>query len=239
MTELPTLLAAIERELPALRQLLPELEAAYAAASHQARERQSEYLAAKEDLLDAWSQRFAVRSIKPLSPEQLVLSWMQAGDVIERNRQDAVTQIEAVIPAASVAGDPVRQAERAYQIELKLREKLEPSFPGLVGLYGAAAGQPQDDFFATADQALYALNAGTLDSWLWPQAGNGTEKALQAPDPVQQATEVYLAVLNRLPSPNEVTEFANLMAVRNEDRARGILDFAWGLAASAEFRFHR
>ena len=33
-------------------------------------------------------------------------------------------------------------------------------------IYGAAAGQTQDQFFATADQALFVANNGTIRGWL-------------------------------------------------------------------------
>ena len=55
--------------------------------------------------------------------------------------------------------------------------------PAFVHIYAAAPGQPQNDFFATADQALFAANGGSINSWIAPQGGNVSERMIQEKDP--------------------------------------------------------
>ena len=72
-----------------------------------------------------------------------------------------------------------------------------------MSLYGAAAGQPQGDFFSTADQALFAANGGSINSWVAPAADNVTDRIIKKDDPRAAAEELYLAVLTRQPSEEE------------------------------------
>ena len=101
-----------------------------------------------------------------------------------------------------------------------------------------AAGQPQGDFFATADQALFVENAGAINSWVAPAGDNVTERIAKQSDPRAAAEELYLAVLTRLPTEDEMAHVVALLSNRETDKAAAAQELVWGLLNSAEFRFN-
>ena len=79
--------------------------------------------------------------------------------------------------------DPKQIEARDIELEQRTYDKLKANIATFVAFYGAAAGQPQGDFFATADQALFAANGGSINSWVAPAAGNVTERIAKQQDP--------------------------------------------------------
>ena len=75
---------------------------------------------------------------------------------------------------------------------------------GFAPLFGAGAGEPQDAFFATADQALFLNNGSMVRSWLAPSAENLTARLGKLTDARALAEELYLSILTRAPSDAEV-----------------------------------
>ena len=75
-----------------------------------------------------------------------------------------------------------------------------------MAFYAAAAGQPQGDFFSTADQALFAANGGSINSWVAPAGDNVTDRIIKQGDARVAAEELYLGVLTRMPSEEEIGE---------------------------------
>ena len=69
--------------------------------------------------------------------------------------------------------DPTTQAERQDQQEREVRRALSVRLSGAMNqfaqLFGGAAGQVQTEFHATADQALFLANGGTLLNLLAPR----------------------------------------------------------------------
>src|SRR4029434_7727002 len=86
--------------------------------------------------------------------------------------------------------NPAKQAERAVAVEKSLREKIRPHEDQYVRSFGGAAGQPQTDFFATPEQALYFENGGVLRAWASSLAG----RAGAPPDPEAMAEDSYLNI---------------------------------------------
>ena len=107
-----------------------------------------------------------------------------------------------------------------------------------MGLFAAQKGQPQDDFFATVDQALFLANAGDLLSWLGPSGENLTARLLNLDDSKALSDELYLSVLTRMPTDEEVRSVDAYLAARKDDRSKAVTELAWALLTSAEFRFH-
>ena len=58
--------------------------------------------------------------------------------------------------------DPARVAARAAHVEKFIYDKLKGNTAIFIKLFGGAAGEVQTDFYATADQALYFANGGTV-----------------------------------------------------------------------------
>jgi hypothetical protein len=131
----------------------------------------------------------------------------------------------------------MKLAEREQQIEQQTHDKLKAHVAAYIGLFGHAAGQPQRDFFATVDQALYFANAGVLQSWLNPTGENLLGRLVKLNEPQQVAEELYISVLTRSPTPEEITAVTNYLQSRTSDRPVALQELAWGLITSNEFRF--
>ena len=121
---------------------------------------------------------------------------------------------------------------------LTVYDKLAPSVNTFIQFYGAGAGQPQSDFFATVDQALFLANGGAVKSWLAPSGENLTGRLLKLDDPNVLSEELYLSIFSRKPTAAELADIAAYLAARPMDRPVAIQELAWGLISSAEFRFN-
>ena len=112
-------------------------------------------------------------------------------------------------------------------------DKLKGNIVQFVKLFGGAAGEVQTDFYATADQALYFSNGGTVRSWTGTLAGRLNKMT----DPKALSEELYLSILTRRPTSAEITSVVQHLAAQKENRPNAIREIAWGLMTSAEFRF--
>lgn len=190
----------------------------------------------REKLIDQWSQTGGVRPLKQLSPEQFAWALMQSTGVLEPQRPAADAEVEKTVPLATVAADPNLAKERELRVEQQLNESMRGNVAQFVGLYAASAGQPQDDFFATPDQALFVANGGTVIAWA--MSGPLAQKLAPMTDPKAFAEELYLSVLTRQPSEVEVDESAKYLASHSTERPQAIRELIWSLVTSAEFRFN-
>lgn len=224
----------LEQAAAAESQLAPLAEKA--ASAQAALEAQS------SELCDDWSKRFAVSPLAPLGPEQLAWSMMQALGIVERERAALQAEWEKnnPLPAdapASAASDPARLAARDAHVEKACYEKLQGNAAVFVGLFAGAAGQPQDEFFATVDQALFLANGGHVRGWLAPGGGNLTERLINLAEPQAFAEELYLSLFSRRPTADEVQQAAAYLAPRSADRSAAVQEVVWALLTSVEFRF--
>jgi hypothetical protein len=128
-------------------------------------------------------------------------------------------------------------AEREKRLEQYVYDKLKGSVQTFVGLFGHGSGQPQRDFFATADQALFFANGGDLLSWLKPDGENLMGRLTKLNDSGAVAEELYQSVLIRRPSEEETAAVSAHLARRDQDRAMALQELAWALITSNEFRF--
>ena len=219
-------------------QAVTPAEAAVPAAQTQAQASRAAVDEALSQLTTQWSSDFTVAALQPLSPEQLCWSIFKVTGVYDRYRQAEIAELDKASPLSEEAKqDAAQVAARERDIEQRTYDKLKGNVGTFASVYGAAAGQPQTDFFATADQALFAANGGSIISWVAPAGGNVTERVINEADPHKAAEELYLAVLSRLPSDEESTDVMNYLAARPNDRPAAAQELVWGLLASAEFRF--
>ena len=76
-----------------------------------------------------------------------------------------------------------------------------------------------------------------MQGWLIPQGGNLTDRLRKLDNNASVAEELYVSVLNRIPTGEETAEVtAYLEAVSERDPA--VQEIVWALLASAEFRFN-
>jgi Protein of unknown function (DUF1549)/Protein of unknown function (DUF1553) len=212
---------------------------ALAAAASQAAMKQGEYDKAVADLADRWTNQFTVASLKPLTPEQLCWTVFRVTGVYDRYWQTEVAELDKTKPLThDQKQDAAQVSAREVELEQRTFDKLKDNIATFVSLYGAAAGQPQGDFFSTADQALFAANGGSINSWVAPAADNVTDRIVKHDDPRAAAEELYLAVLTRQPSEEEAAQVAAYLTSRSAEKAAAAQELVWGLLNSAEFRFN-
>jgi hypothetical protein len=189
-------------------------------------------------LQSSWSERCLSAGISQLSPEQIAWSTWQALGVLEQQRAAAGAEWDAAHPADGATETAEQRATaRAAFVEQKVYDNLHGSVATFVNLFGAAPGQPQQVFQATADQALFFANSGELRSWLAPGGGNLTERLVALTDDQAFAEELYLALFTRAPAAEEIDMVRTYLAGRQQDRAAAVQEIVWALVTSSEFRF--
>lgn len=213
--------------------------AALGAAQAEVTAKKSAFHTAVDDITERLTNDFTIASLKPLTPEQLCWSVFRVTGVYDRYWQTEVAELDKSKPLTEEQKkDAAQLAARDVELEQKTFDKLKGNVGAFVSLYGAAAGQPQGDFFSTADQALYAGNGGSINSWVAPAGDNVTDRIIKQTDPRAAADELYLTVLTRSPTEEETTEVVNYLTSRAADKAAAAQELVWGLINSAEFRFN-
>ena len=164
---------------------------------------------------EATPTSYTVALLKPLTPEQLAMSLMQATGLT----------------------DAERQALGKNATEAALYARLSGNIAPFVRTFGGAAGKAEE-FDARLEQALFLANGPTVRGWLSPRPGNLTDRLAKLTSADAIADELYLSVFTRSPSAEERKDVADFLASRAADRAVALQDMAWALLASAEFRFN-
>ncbi len=166
---------------------------------------------------DLPADRFAVAALKPLSPEQLAWSVLEATGQIEIQRQ--------------ALGDKAPEAA--------VYKKLAGNIRAFARTFGNPAGQPVGDGFeATLEQTLFLKHGPAIRNWLKPRKYSLTGRLRQLDTPAAIAEELFLAVLTRKPTPDEQSIVADVLAEHADHRDQALAELAWALLASAEFRFN-
>jgi hypothetical protein len=166
---------------------------------------------------DVPPETFAVANLKPLGPEQLALSLMQATGFTDAERLALGKNVNDAALYARLAGN------------------VAP----FVATFGSQPGHPEDQGFqATLDQALFIDNGTLVRGWLTPRAGSLMDRLQKLPDARALADELYLSILTRRPVEEERKEVAVYLQDRSKDRLAALQELAWALLASAEFRFN-
>lgn len=196
------------------------------------------FVEATDKLSAMLEKSFAVGAFAALTPEQLAWSMMRAAGVVGAHELAGAAEFDKKSPPTDAnRADPARLAERVKAAEQYTWDKLKGGAAGFAPLFGAGAGEAQDAFFATADQALFLNNGSMVRSWLAPSAENLTARLGKLADARALAEELYLSVLTRLPTEAEAAAVQKQLAAREKDKPAVVQELAWGLLTSAEFRF--
>ncbi|MBL8850093.1 MAG: DUF1549 domain-containing protein [Planctomycetaceae bacterium] len=194
---------------------------------------------AADDLSARRTRDCQVAELEPLSPEELCWTVFRVTEVYDRYWQGQAAEVEKAQPLTDeIRNDPARMAARNYEIEQRTYDQLKSNVGAYASMFGNGAGQPQTDFFATADQALFVANGGSIMSWVAPAGGNITERIANETDSRKAAEDLYLSVLTRLPTEAEIADVAACFAAKPAERPVAAQELVWGLIASAEFRFN-
>jgi Protein of unknown function (DUF1549)/Protein of unknown function (DUF1553) len=232
-------LAAALAERARREQTVAAAKDALAAAKANIAAKQLQLSTTTSELNDRWANDFTIASLKPLTPEQMCWTVFRVTGVYDRYWQTEVAELDKKKPLTDVQKkDPKQLEARNIEVEQLTYDKLKSNIATFVGFYGAVAGQPQGDFFATADQALFSANGGSINSWVTPASGNVTERVVKQPDAKVAAEDLYLSLFARMPTDGERADVANYFKDRTKDRPAAAQELVWALLNSAEFRFN-
>ncbi len=230
--------AADEAAKTAAQKVVTDVTALLTTTQQQAKSDADQLAVTREQITQFCTEHFYVTSLKPLTPEQLTASTLCATTYIDIQTKNAIAEIDKAAQTAAANPPmqiPVPLGGRERQIEENVFEKLIRANAGpFISMFGGGAGQPQDVFYATADQALFYGNGGTIHSW----AGVLAAPLNAQQDPKLLAEEMYLHVLNRRPTDDEIALVTNYLQARAAARVPAIQEMVWGLLSSAEFRFN-
>ena len=241
-----TAMANEQAELAAAQQKKAELDQIAAAANDALQNARAAAEAAIAAAAEAETRVVARRSqncqlaeLQPLSPEELCWSIFRVTGVYERHWQAQAAEVEKAQPLTDeIRNDPSRMTARTQEIEQRTYDQLKSNIQQFASLFGNGAGQPQTDFFATADQALFVANGSAISGWVAPASGNITERIVNETDAQKAAEDLYFTVLSRPPTEAEVADVGACFDAKPDDRAAVARELVWGLIASAEFRFN-
>ena len=191
-----------------------------------------------ESLLEQSARTFNVAAVTALTAEQLGWSVLYASGHVERQRAAEQAKLDKESPLSEEdRQDPVKVAARRQQIDQATTAALEKNVARFVQLFASEKGQPQYDFFATAEQALFFANGGEVRSWLSPAGDNLTGRLAKMESGPEIATELYLSFMTRYPSPDEQQDVTEYLQSRGDEKSAALQELAWALMTSAEFRF--
>jgi hypothetical protein len=187
------------------------------------------------DIVDRSTTRFTLAPLKPLTPEQLTWSTMQAVGITSAQR--AALAEEAKKAVTGELSPEARAALEARSLEQLVDAKLTGNINHFRDLFGPQPGQAPS-FQATVHQALFLANSGLLASWVNAGGGNLTERLSKLEDPAVVADELYLTVFTRRPTSDEIKAVADYWQASGAERAQAARDMVWSLVTSSEFRFN-
>jgi len=163
---------------------------------------------------------FAQAMLRPLTPEQFAWSILQAtGET-----------------------DVHRRALGKKLTEAALHKRLNGYEKRFVSLFGGEPGKPPEEFETTVDQVLFLSNDDAMAKLLKPKSGNLADRLLKLPadQPEKIAEELFLSVLSRTPTKQDIADVRNFLKGQTGDaRQTAMQDLIWALITSSEFRFNQ
>ncbi|WP_339733533.1 DUF1549 domain-containing protein [uncultured Gimesia sp.] len=175
---------------------------------------------------------YGVGLLKPLSPEQLAWSMMQATGVTEKTL--------ASVKAKQIKADAKKETKKAEDPqwqEENVHEALKRNVTSFVSTFGTVGAQ-SSRFDASANQALFLLNGPLVQSWLKPSGTNLTARMKKLKTAPETAEALYLAVFSRLPEKTEIEQVAAYLKASQDQPDQGLPQLVWAALSSDEFRFN-
>ena len=174
---------------------------------------------------------------RPLSPEQLGLSILQATDVLKNHVAAELVELEKQSPLAADAAEEVRSA-RTLQATRQAIDKLRPHVDAFANLYSSGVGQTSDEFFASPDQALYMANGGSVFQWSAPSGSNVAGQIAQQADGTVSSKVLFRTLLSREPTLDEQNWITAMLSQAGDKKPAVAQELVWSLLTSSEFRVY-
>lgn len=200
-------------------------------------ESQNNFELQQRELLQSWQRLFAMRTVRNLSPEQMTGATFTALEMNKPVRTKALADwaTQNAQNSAELENTAKRDAFVAAAIAVKMWDTVEDL---MVERFSAPAGNPQDAFFATVDQALVIQNDPTYQSWLKSNDAALFSRLAAIDDPKKLTEEMTWSILGRQPDDEEIKMVTEILQQNSTDRETTIRELVWGLLASSEFRFY-
>lgn len=170
--------------------------------------------------------------LKPLTPEQLAWSMMQATGVTTATLEGLQAKQRKVDEKKKtrLTDDPLWQEEA-------LHDALKGNVAAFVRTFGIVGAQTSR-FDASADQALFLLNGTTIQAWLSPSGNRLTARLMKLEQPAEIAEELYLAVFSRFPTKLEIKQVSEFLKSNPKYSDQDLQQLVWAALSSDEFRFN-
>lgn len=175
---------------------------------------------------------YSVGLLKPLSPEQLAWSMMQATGLTQKTLQS----LKAKQIKADSKNGLKKTANPRWQEEA-LHDALHKNVTAFVNTFGIVGAQTSR-FDASANQALFLRNGSLIQSWLVPSKNNLTARLKKLKTSPQIAEELYLSVFSRFPNQTESEQVAAFLRDENSRTDQDLQQLVWAALSSDEFRFN-
>jgi hypothetical protein len=196
-----------------------------------------------ESIVDQWTSLGQVAALKPLMPEQLAASTMQAtGYLLSRVQTTAQGEIDKTPPpqlAEEGISEDEKNLRRAVALQAEVINQLRGAIDQFVLQYGGLAGE---EFQATVNQALFMGNSPMVNGWLTASGDNLVARLVAVESPQGIADEISLAIFARPSTPQEQQEIAEYLAADPDavagNRPAAMAEMVWAFLSSAEFRFN-
>jgi len=186
-------------------------------------------------------EAFAVAPLRGLTAEQLRWSFLQATGRIEPHYAK-LAAAQKTAPANGTNGEKKTSSDvvPAWKVKLTCNEALERQSATLITAFAGLPGQSEADFQPIVDQALYLRNSAQLLPLLQDEPDTTLARLGAMPEIGQMTEELYLSVLARRPTSEEVNETKQLLAQAKTpaERRESMQALLWGLLLSAEFRLN-
>lgn len=175
---------------------------------------------------------FGVAQLKPLSPEQLAWSMMQATGLTAKTlKRLKAKQIKVDAKKGS------QKAEEPLWQEEVLHGALKGSVTTFVTTFGIVGAQTSR-FDASANQALFLRNGPLVQSWLIPSGNNLTARLMKLESSAAITEELYLSVFSRFPTEVESEQVTKYLGGNKKPLQQDIQQLVWAALSSDEFRFN-
>ena len=169
---------------------------------------------------------------KPMSPEQLAWSMMQATGVIENTRLAVAERLDqrSLRPR-------VRKRKDGFQLEKAICEELQEYVDAFVDAF-----TPGDEFSLLDDaerQDTFLETSPLLTEWLQPAGENLINRLLKLEAASAIADELYLAVFTRPATESEIDTVSGFLEGSSKDLSGGLQKLVRQMLCSPEFRLNQ
>lgn len=154
------------------------------------------------------SDRYVVSIEKPLSTEQMLWSILQATEELPRFRPT---------------------------VDSKSTPELDDLKKRFIAAFANPPREPEGDFAPSVKSALFLSNDRRVLGFLTPRDGNLVHRIAGEPDSMKVAEEIYIAILSRRPTADEVESIKSFLSSRGSDREKAVGHIIWALISSTEF----